>query len=345
MKRPAFDGVKLQDLNEIDLENLQKEPNLPFERRNPSIIERTKATTNKVKSELSVEELIETGIICIDKPKGPTSHQVSGYLQKVLKISKSGHSGTLDPKVGGVLPIALNKGTKVLQGLLKAGKEYICICHLHKEVDEQTIKEVISRFVGKIDQLPPIKSAIKRRRRTRNIYYINIIEIDGQDIMMRVGCQAGTYMRKLCSDIGEIIGCGAHMAALRRTKAGPFNEETNMVSLQTLQDAFYFYKKEGNEKLIRHCIHPLEKAVEHLPKVWVQDGAVKTVAHGASLKLPGVVKFTDNIEPDQLIAVMTLNDELVCLSEARMSSKKLKEAKRGIVCKSVKVLIDRKEYL
>src|SRR3989338_5309196 len=130
------------------------------------------------------EDIVNYGIVNIDKPRGPTSHQVSDYVQKILHIGKSGHSGTLDPAVTGVLPVALGRATKIVQGLLTAGKEYVAIMHLHKEVDENILRETIQKnFLGKIQQLPPIKSSVKRQLRTRSIYYFDILEIDGKDVL------------------------------------------------------------------------------------------------------------------------------------------------------------------
>ena len=136
----------------------------------------------------------------IDKPKGPTSHQTSDYVKKILHIDKAGHSGTLDPAVTGVQPVALGKATRITQFLLTAPKEYVCLMHIHQEVDEKNIKDTISQFLGKIRQLPPLKSAIKRVERTREIYEFEVLEIKGKDVLFRVKCQAGTYVRKLCFD-------------------------------------------------------------------------------------------------------------------------------------------------
>jgi len=176
--------------------------NLPFEKIERKILTKKKVETSPkfgaYPDRRPAEELINYGIVNIDKPKGPTSHQVSAYVQQILKIGKSGHSGTLDPKVTGVLAIALGRATRVSQYLLKAGKEYVAIMHLHKEVKEDKIKKVCKEFVGKIKQLPPIKSAIKRQVRERKIYYLEILEIKEKDVLFRVGCQAGTYIRKLC---------------------------------------------------------------------------------------------------------------------------------------------------
>ncbi|MFC1742333.1 RNA-guided pseudouridylation complex pseudouridine synthase subunit Cbf5 [Nanoarchaeota archaeon] len=320
---------------------------LPFEKAGRKIlIKRASETSEKYgcdPSKRSTEELLDLGIINIDKPKGPTSHQVSAYVQKILGVKKGGHSGTLDPKVTGVLPTAVGKGTRVVQALLVAGKEYVCVMHLHKEVEEKKVRDVMTDFVGKITQLPPIKSAVKRQVRSRKVYYIDILDILGQDVMFVVGCQAGTYIRKLCHDIGQSLKCGAHMAELRRSKAGPFKEDT-LVTLHDLTDAFWHYKNEGNEKYIRHVIQPVENGVAHLGKAWVMDSTVDTLCHGADLCVPGIAKIHSEIEEGAPIAIMTLKEELVALGEAKMTSKEMMKQNKGIAVKTRKVFMEPATY-
>ena len=196
-------------------------PKLPFEKVKREIIVKKKAKTNPElgckPEERTTEELIKYGIVNIDKVKGPTSHEISAYVQKILNIKKSGHSGTLDPAVTGILPVALENATRIVQALLKAGKEYIGIMHIHKEIDEKEIRKVCNEFIGKIKQKPPLKSAVKRVERYREVYYLEILEIDGKDVLFRIGCEAGMYIRKLVYQIGQKLGTGAHMAELRRT--------------------------------------------------------------------------------------------------------------------------------
>lgn len=290
-----------------------------------------------------IEEHLQYGIVNIDKPKGPTSHQVSAYVQKIFKIDKAGHSGTLDPKVTGVLPVALNKVTKVVQALLPAGKEYVCVMHLHDDYEEEKIREVCESFIGRIKQMPPLKSAIKRQERYRKIYYFNVLEIKGRDVLFQVGCQAGTYIRKLAHDIGVKLGTGAHMAELRRTKAGPFNEST-LCSLQDVTDAVWRYKEKGDESLLRKYVQPVEKAIEHLPKVWILDSSVSTIAHGANLKVPGVTRVHSDIQVDELIAIMTEKGELVAFGKAKMISKDMIKEERGIAVILERVFMERDVY-
>jgi H/ACA ribonucleoprotein complex subunit 4 len=320
----------------MDSENL-----LPFELKKRSVVIRRLFETSEKfgmdPKKRTVAELLKVGIVNIDKPQGPTSHQVSAYVQKILGISKSGHSGTLDPNVTGVLPVALEKSTKIVETLLNAGKEYVCLMHVHKEVPEYELYKAFEKFTGKISQLPPIKSAVKRQWRDRTIYYIQVLEIKGQDALFKVGCQAGTYIRKLVHDIGTELKCGAHMAELRRTKAGPFSEAT-LCSLQDLTDAFHYYKQ-GNENFIRKLIQPVENAVAHLGKIYVLDTTVESLCHGASLNVPGISKLETGIEKDDLVAILSLKNELVCFGKAILTSKEM-QGERGLAVKTGKVVME-----
>lgn len=319
------------------------EETLPFERKEREVIVKKESQTSDKyginPEKRTTEQLLDLGIVNIDKPKGPTSHQVSFYLQKILNVNKGGHSGTLDPKVTGVLPIAIGKATRVVQALLVAGKEYVCLMHLHKEVPKEKIEEVFQQFTGKITQLPPLKSAVKRQVRTRKIYYLDIIDVQGQDVLFRVGCQAGTYIRKLCHDIGQKIGTGAHMAELRRTKAGPFNEKT-ICTLNDVTDAFWYYKNENNDIYLRRLVQPVENAVVHLPKVWVADTTIDSICHGADLAIPGISKLNSEIEPDTAVAIMSLKDELVALGTAKLTTKDIMKKDKGIAVKTKKVFME-----
>ncbi len=223
----------------------------------------------------------------------------------------------------GVLPIALGRATRIVQTLLTAGKEYVAIMHLHKEIEGEKLRETINKhFIGKIQQIPPLKSSVKRQLRTRAVYYLNILEIDGKDVLFEVGSEAGTYIRKLIHDIGQKLDCGAHMAELRRTKAGPFTEST-LFTLQELSDAYYFWSKEKNDKFIRNVIEPVEKGVLHIPKVWVFDTTIESICHGIDLKIPGISKLNDGIKKGDLVAVMSLKDEIIALGTAQADSNKM----------------------
>lgn len=321
---------------------------LPFEKEKKEVVEKKSAETSdkwgKKPEEREFSEHISLGVINLDKPEGPTSHQVSDMVKKVLGVKKAGHSGTLDPKVTGVLPIGLDSATKVLISILGAGKEYVCLMHMHKEVPEKKVREVLKSFEGVITQLPPIKSSVKRVERQRNVYYLEILEIDEKDVLFKMGCQAGTYLRKICHDAGVALGVGANMQELRRTKAGPFSEEKDLVSLHELSEAKYLFDTEGKEQALRKCILPVERAVEHLKKMWVIDSAICSLTHGASLKVPGVAKIETKIGNGELVALFSLKGELIALANAKMTSEEILAARKGVAATLARVVMKPDTY-
>lgn len=315
---------------------------LPFEQTKRTVLVKREAETDPqfgcAPEKRTTEQLLDYGVVNLNKPKGPTSHMVSDYVQRILRIDKAGHGGSLDPAVTGVLPVALGRATRVVQALLPAGKEYVCIMRLHDDVPLDKLNAAIKKFTGTITQLPPVKSAVVRKERERTIYYFDVLEIEGREILFKLGCQAGTYVRKVCHDIGQMLGCGAHMQELVRTKAGPFSD-ADWVSLQDLEDGYALWKEDGNDKFLRSLIKPVEFGVSHLPKVWVYDSAVDSLCHGASLNLPGVIRLESHIAIGSVVAVMTLKDELVALGEALMTDAQMMKDAKGTCVKISKVFM------
>ena len=291
----------------------------------------------------TVEHNLENGVINIDKPPNPTSHEVAAWVRQILKISKTGHGGTLDPQVTGCLPVATGRGTRAIQVLLPAGKEYVGIGKIHGPSSESELRKAAERFQGKIYQMPPVRSNVKRRLRVRTIYYLEILDFFDRNYLFRVGCQAGTYIRKLCVDIGLALGSNGHMRELRRTRSGPFFE-SSAISLQTLRDAAYYYFEEGNPALMNQHLHPIEAALVHLPFVKIRDTAIDAICHGASLTAPGIVKVSSDIEPGRLTAIKSLKDEAVALGLATRSTKDIMNDKNGIVIATDTVLMKRGTY-
>jgi H/ACA ribonucleoprotein complex subunit 4 len=294
-------------------------------------------------NERSMEELLNNGFVIINKPSGPSSHQVVDYVKRILKVEKAGHSGTLDPAVTGTLVIALGNVTRAIDVLLKSGKEYVCYMRLHDDVLEKKLRDTIKSFVGIIKQMPPKRSAVKRQLRKREIYYIEVIEIDERDVLFKVGCQAGTYIRKLCTDIGDKLGTRAHMQELVRTKVANFDYH-NWNSLQDLQDAYVNWKENGDETEIRKIVQPIEKLIDHLPKVWVADSAVDSLCHGAYLSVPGVAKVSDNVDHMKQVAVLTLKNELIGLGFAKMNAQNIMRQEKGVAVADMRVFMKRRTY-
>lgn len=244
----------------------------------------------------------------------------------------------------GVLPIALGDATKVIQALLSAGKEYVSVMKVHSQVSEERIRGVLDEFQGSIYQRPPIRASVKRQVRVRKIYYLDPLEVEGRDVLFRVGCEAGTYIRKLVHDVGEALGWGAHMHELRRTRAGPFTEDENLVTLHDLLYFFSLYQETGDEGFLRKLILPMEKALDLLPKIYVRDSAVDAVCHGAHLTAPGVVSLETGIKTGERVGIFTLKGEAVALGKVTASTDGILKMEHGIVARNIRVLMPRGTY-
>lgn len=244
----------------------------------------------------------------------------------------------------GVLPITLEESRKIVQALLYSGKEYVCLMKLHADSSEKKVRDVLAEFENEIYQRPPLRASVKRQLRTRRIYYIDFLEMDGRNVLFKVGCEGGTYIRKLCYDIGEVLGIGAHMQELRRIRAGPFRENGDMVTLHDVAYWFMEWQQQKDEKILRKFILPMEKALAFVPKIYIRDSAVDAVCHGANLTAPGVLSLETGIEKDSLMALFTLKREAVALAEALASTEEILSMDHGIVAKTKRVLMPRGTY-
>ena len=232
----------------------------------------------EIKEKKSVRELLEFGIINIDKPSGPTSFDVSDFVRKTLGLRKTSHFGTLDPKVTGVLPIALNRACKLTGFFLGEDKEYVGIMRIHEPVSDEELQKAIKNFTGKIKQLPPVRSRVKRQEREREVKNFEILEKDGQDILFKAEVQGGTYIRKLIHDLGIALGVGAHMLELRRIRAGIFMEEKS-VDLYELEKAVKEYEK-NNEDSLKNIILPGEVISQIYPVVQITEDSAPRILRG-----------------------------------------------------------------
>jgi len=292
----------------------------------------------------SLEMHLRLGAINLDKPSGPTSHEVVAWVKRILELEKAGHSGTLDPKVTGILPVLLGDATRVMDTLLLAGKEYICLMHVHRSQPKRRILEVCNEFVGPIYQTPPLKSAVVRQLRIRTVYYLEVLEMEEQQVLFRAGCEAGTYIRKLCFDIGLALGTGASMEELRRTKAGPFREDGTLVTLHQLKDAYVVWKETGDESGLRRAILPVEAALRHLARLTIADNAVDAICHGAPLAAPGLLSLETDINKGDDVALFTLKGEAVGVACAQMTSQEMLASKTGIVALTERVIMEPGTY-
>jgi H/ACA ribonucleoprotein complex subunit 4 len=287
-----------------------------------------------------IESLLNYGIILIDKPAGPTSHEVVAWIKRILNIEKTGHSGTLDPGATGLLPIGVGEGTKALSVLLLGPKEYYALARMHAHISEQRINSLITEFVGDIYQRPPQRSSVKRETRVRTVFEFDKIEQNDRLVLMRILCQAGTYIRKIIYDIGEVLGPGATMVELRRTKVSNFSEkEESFTKLHDLADAYYLYKEKGEDAKLRKLIKPIEHCLEGIRAVMIRDTAVDALCHGAQLAIPGVVAVPADLKPDELVGVYTLKGEIVGLAQAALTTEEIEKSTKGLAFSMKRIIM------
>ena len=280
-------------------------------------------------TERSLAERLEFGVVCIDKPAGPSSHQVAAWVRDALGVDRAAHAGTLDPKVTGVLPVLLSAATRCVPAMVEAPKEYVAVCELHGE-PLVPLEEVLAQFTGPLYQKPPRKSAVARRLRERTVYDLEQLERDGRRVLLRIRCASGTYIRQLCHDIGLAAGCGAHMGDLRRTASGPF-DDTALVSTTALTDALA-----ADGDALDAIILPGEAAMAHLLQVTIAESTAATVADGAPVFAPGVRAVDDAArEPGTLVACVTPDGAVVCLGRSTTDI----EADRGEAVRLEAVLV------
>jgi predicted rRNA pseudouridine synthase len=267
-------------------------------------------TLRPAPDERSIPDLLAFGVVNLDKPPGPSAHQVAAWVRDLTDQERAAHAGTLDPKVTGCLPLLLGDATRMAQVFDDSRKEYVAVleCHGSPPAD---LESVVAEFEAPIYQKPPRKSAVKRRLRVREIHDLDVLEVDGRQVLLRVRCESGTYIRKLCHDIGLALGTGAHMGHLRRTATDPF-DDTTLATLEDLADALAWYREDGDEAPLRGVVQPAERALVDLPRVTIAPSAAESVADGAPVYAPGVID-ADECDPDALVACYTPDGSAVCL--------------------------------
>ena len=285
-----------------------------------------------------VKEMLDYGLVPLDKPRGPTSHEVVAWTKKLLGVDKAGHSGTLDPPVSGLLPIGIGQATRALSLLLLYPKEYRGVMRIHSSVPRRQLDGVLGEFTGEIFQRPPQRSSVSRQTRSRTIHELELAESAGNLYLFRVLCQSGTYIRKLVYDVGEVLGVGATMVELRRTVVGPLSEEKGLVTLHQLSDAIYRLKR-GDEAPLRKLVLPIEESLGSIGRVLMRDSAVDAICHGARLGIPGVLSVSDGIKKEDTVALMSAKNELVAVGRALLSTDEMRSLHRGLASTTERVVM------
>jgi len=291
-----------------------------------------------------IEQLLNYGLIILDKPPGPTSHETVAWTKRLLKIPKIGHSGTLDPQVSGVLPLGLGEATKALGVLLYGPKEYHALGRIHSLPSKEKLEKTIELFTGPIFQKPPQRSAVVRQTRTRTIHELEVLEQRERLLLTRILCESGTYIRKLYYDIGEFLGPGATMIELRRTKVGQFQESDGLVTLHELANAFSLWEEKKDESKLREMIKPVEYALSEIKSIIIRDSAVDAMCHGAQLAIPGILKISPNLKKGDIVGVYTQKGEAVALAESLLSEEEIKNATKGYAFETKRIIMSPDTY-
>ncbi|KAK0456453.1 putative rRNA pseudouridine synthase [Armillaria borealis] len=294
-----------------------------------------------------ITSYIKSGVINLDKPSNPSSHEVVAWLRRILRVEKTGHSGTLDPKVTGCLIVCIDRATRLVKSQQGAGKEYVCVLRLHTNLPDPTaLPRSLQTLSGALFQRPPLISAVKRQLRIRTIYESKLLEFDDKRnlAVFWVSCEAGTYIRTLCVHLGLILGVGGHMQELRRVRSGAMSENDDMVTMHDVLDAHWMYDNTRDESYLRRIIRPLECLMVGYKRIVVKDSAVNAVCYGAKLMIPGLLRYEADISLNEEVVLMTTKGEAIALGIAQMSTVELATCDHGVVAKVKRCIMERDTY-
>ncbi|CAI0374789.1 unnamed protein product [Linum tenue] len=292
-------------------------------------------------------EYIRYGVMNLDKPANPSSHEVVAWIKRILRSEKTGHSGTLDPKVTGNLIVCIDRATRLVKSQQGAGKEYVCVARLHDKVpDVAKVARALETLTGAVFQRPPLISAVKRQLRIRTVYESKLLEydVDRHLVVFWISCEAGTYVRTMCVHLGLVLGVGGHMQELRRVRSGILGEKDNMVTMHDVMDAQWAYDNYRDESYLRRVIMPLEVLLTSYKRLVVKDSAVNAICYGAKLMIPGLLRFENDVEVGEEVVLMTTKGEAIALGIAEMTTAVMATCDHGVVAKIKRVVMDRDTY-
>lgn len=316
-----------------------------------------------------LKSYISSGIINLDKPSNPSSHEVVAWVKRILRVEKTGHSGTLDPKVTGCLIVCIDRATRLVKSQQGAGKEYVAVIRLHDKLPggEAQFARALETLTGALFQRPPLISAVKRQLRIRTIHESKLIEFDNDRHLgvFWVSCEAGTYIRTLCVHLGLLLGVGGHMQELRRVRSGAMDETKDLVTLHDVLDAQYLLDNQRNEAYLRKIIQPLETLLVGYKRIVVKDSTVNAICYGAKLMLPGLLRYGEssvfclsidsfapytnnlteaNIDVHEEVVLITTKGEAIAIGIAQMSTVEMSTCDHGVVAKVKRCIMERDLY-
>ena len=294
----------------------------------------------------TLQQHLSYGVINLDKPSNPSSHEVVSWVKRILRVEKTGHSGTLDPKVTGCLIVCLDRATRLVKSQQSAGKEYVSVVRLHATCDTGKLQRAVDTLTGALFQRPPLISAVKRQLRIRTIYESKLLDFDAKRNLgiVWVSCEAGTYVRTLCVHLGLLTGTGGHMQELRRVRSGALDESNNLVTMHDVLDAQHVYDTTKDESYLRRVVMPLEVLLKNYKRIVVKDSAVNAICYGAKFMIPGLLRFADDIEVGTEVVLMTTKGEAIAIAIAQMTTAVMATVDHGVVAKIKRVIMERDVY-
>jgi predicted rRNA pseudouridine synthase len=280
--------------------------------------------------------------VLVDKPRGPSSHQVTAWVRDLLGVERAGHAGTLDPNVSGVLWIGLGPALKLLPLTLQFTKRYIADMTLHGEVSDAALRVALEEFKGPVYQTPPVRSAVKRERRVRTIHRLDLVERSGTRLLLDVVGDSGTYIRTLAVDLGDALGVGGSLEELRRTGTGPFSE-ADLVTLAQISDGVT-RARAGDPASLLAILRPMEEVWQEFPQVVLRDSAAAAIAHGADLASGGIERVTRAFGAGQRVVLVSRSGALIALGRALVDSSETGKHRHGWVVDAERVVADSADY-
>ena len=291
----------------------------------------------------TLEQRLASGFILVDKPAGPTSHQLAAWARDLLGLDRLGHGGTLDPFATGVLPLMTGRCMKITNKILKHQKTYIAVFRFRTMPEINDLKATMATMTGRIYNVPPEVSAVKVQVRTRTIHAFELLDTDGQDAVARIICDAGTYIRTMARDMGLLLNTPVSLKELRRENSGMF-DLNDCITMDQLADAVWLWKECGQAEALNAIVHPIEKLLVDVPRCTVKDSAVAALSYGAPLLRPGLVSIPAGLKKGTELLVTSLKEEAVGFVKLKADSDDIPAMESGELARPSMVLMDTEVY-
>ncbi|RME81075.1 MAG: RNA-guided pseudouridylation complex pseudouridine synthase subunit Cbf5 [Planctomycetota bacterium] len=285
----------------------------------------------------SIPELLRTSVVCLDKPHNRTTHQTTQGVKKILGVKKVGHGGQLEPVMSGLVVVLLEDACKITRFIIQGDREYVFRLQFSREVPRERLERAFAKFTGKIKQVPPLRSKTRRVLRTKFVESIEILDARPRWAKVKVICESGTYLRKLFYDMTRLLRANVSLSHIRRTRSGNLTIQ-QAVTFGELSKAYQAYKNEGNEEPLRSILIPMEETIFQ-KKIYLTDASIPKICSGRPVFIDNIVAFDDEIEAEEVVAMFSLNEELVAIGKTICSGETMKTLEDGVVAYPIRVVM------